>query len=256
MNHVLTILEIALAVIGLIVTTTVLAIRLRKMTYRLLHQRAPTWAGFVSNVVQILVLLIGLGLIIYIAGINTAVILTVVAIFTAGLSLALDGSVRDLIATIKLLTFGYYKVGDMVTLDGHTGKVVEITAFSTILETLSRDKVIIGNKEIVDKIIMNHTAVKGRGVLVNIPVRATPDRAQVMRLLLEVAQRCPDRLANPEFAPAVLYEVTPDYEKYSLTLVIPNEGNPGRVATWLSLEAANCLQENGIQLGRERVSSL
>ena len=50
------------------------------MTYTLLRPRAPTWAGFLSNVVQILVVVIGLGLIVYVAGINTAVILTVVAI--------------------------------------------------------------------------------------------------------------------------------------------------------------------------------
>ena len=253
MNYLLPILEKALAVIGLLVMTTFLAIRLRNLTYKLLHPRAPTWAGFLSNIVQILVLVSGLGLIVYIAGINTAVILTVVAIFTAGLSLALDGSVRDLIATTKLLAFGYYKVGDRVTLDGHTGKVTEITAFSTILETPSRDTIIIGNKEIVDKIIMNHTVVKGRTVLVTIPVRDAPNREQVIHLLLDVAQRCPDRLADTEFAPDVFYEVTPDYEKYSITIVIGNEGHSGRIASWLALEAANRLQENGIRLGRERV---
>ena len=115
---------------------------------------------------------------------------------------------------------------------------------------------IIGNKEIVDAIIMNHTVVKGRSVLVTIPVRDAPNREQIILLLLDVVQRCPDRLSGPEFAPSVLYEVTPDYEKYSMALVIPNEGNPGRTATWLSLEAANRLQENGVRLGRERVSSL
>ena len=123
---------------------------------------------------------------------------------------------RDLIATTKLLTFGYYKVNDTVTLDSHTGKVVEITAFSTILETLSRDRVIVGNKEIVDKIIMNHTAVKGYTVLVTIPVRDAPNREQTLHLLLDVAQRCPDRLTGAEFAPDVLFEVTPDYNLLSL----------------------------------------
>lgn len=256
MIHILTILETALIVIGLLVTTLIVAIRARHLTHRWLRPRMPTWAGFLSNVVQILVLLAGLALIVYVAGINTAVILTVVAIFTAGISLALDGSVRDLIATTKLLTFGYYKVGDTVTLAGHTGKVAEITAFSTILETGIRDKVIIGNKEIVDAIILNHTAVHGRTIQVSIPVRGAHNRQQVMEILQDLAQHCPDRLPGPEFTPHIFYELMPDYEKYAISVVIPNQVIPNYVITSLALEAANRLQEKGIQVSRERMISL
>ncbi|MFN8495718.1 MAG: mechanosensitive ion channel [Caldilineaceae bacterium] len=253
MVRILTILETALIVSLLLAVTVFLAIRLRQATQRLFLKRAPTWAGFLSNVVQLLVLLAGLSLIVYVAGLNTAVILTVVAIFTAGISLALDGSVRDLIATTKLLTFGYYKVGDIVTLTGHTGKVAEITAFSTILETGIRDKVIIGNKEIVDTIILNHTAVPGRTIQVMIPIRGAHNRAFVMESLQEIAQHYPDRLPGPEFAPNVFYELQPDHEKYTISLVIPNQVIPNRAITTLALAAAARLQENGIQVSPERV---
>jgi len=249
--YILTILETALIVIIMLVVTGFVAIRLRRATHTLLLQRAPTWASFLSNVVQLLVLLAGLNLIVYVAGLNTAVILTVIAIFTAGISLALDGSVRDLIATVKLLTFGYYKVGDVVTLTGNTGKVTEITAFSTILETGIRDKVIIGNKEIVDTIILNHSAVQGHTTQVTIPIRGGHNRNQVMEILQEVAQQYPDQL--PEFPSNVFYELLPDYEKYTMVLVIPNQVNPNRAITTLALAAATRLQESGIQVSPERV---
>jgi len=44
--------------------------------------------------------------------------------------------------TFEHFTLGYYKVGDLVTLNAHTGKVVDITAFSTILQTDNLDKAI------------------------------------------------------------------------------------------------------------------
>jgi small conductance mechanosensitive channel len=76
-----------------------------------------------------------------------------IAIFSAiafSIGLALQGSLGNFASGILILLFRPYKVGDLVSVHGFTGRVSEIHIFNTALITSSGKKVIIPNGKITE----------------------------------------------------------------------------------------------------------
>lgn len=81
-----------------------------------------------------------------------------IAIFSAiafSVGLALQGSLGNFASGVLILLFKPFKVGDVITTSGLTGKVTEIQIFSTILYTPSGKKIIIPNGKMTEGPIQN-----------------------------------------------------------------------------------------------------
>lgn len=217
----------------------------------LLRWLAPTWGSYLSNTAQIAVLLYGLFLIVNVTGVIAAsVLLTIITLFTAGAALSASSLINDGLATIRILTLGYYKVGDFVSLVGDVhGQVIEINAFSTFVRTREHDMLIVSNSDVVDDIIQVHTGFEGTEISVHVPVCVDHDRAQVVQLLREVANDYEERLIGEGFDTKVFHEFGSSSENYTIVVYVENSFALRRHYTNLSIRAGNKLNEYDIAVG-------
>ncbi|WP_163337730.1 mechanosensitive ion channel family protein [Desulfopila sp. IMCC35008] len=91
-------------------------------------------------------------------GVNTTSFLTVVGAASLAIGLALKDSLGNFASGVMLILFRPFKVSDVVTVGGETGKVEEITIFNTILNTADNQRKIIPNSIISSGVITNITA--------------------------------------------------------------------------------------------------
>ncbi|PID72285.1 MAG: mechanosensitive ion channel protein MscS [Desulfobulbus propionicus] len=90
-----------------------------------------------------------------------------VAIFgAAGLAigLALKDSLSNFASGVMLILFGPFKVGDVVTAGGVTGKVHQVDIFSTIIMSPDNQKIIVPNSAITSDVITNVNAEPTRRI--------------------------------------------------------------------------------------------
>lgn len=240
-----------LAALVIAIAALVLSMLARRLINALLAERSPSWKDFLANVFQISVLLGGLALIVQITGmVSAAILLTILTLFTAGASLSASNLISDALATLRILSLGYYHVGDLVTVAGDIhGQVISINAFSTILKTRLRDKVIINNSTIIGEIIQVHTGYVGHELRIYVPVGSDHNREEVMEWLLEVGRAYPHRLAGPDFEPQVFHEHAPECENYTLTVYVEDQFEIRHHYTALSVAAGNKLNAHGVELG-------
>ncbi len=91
-------------------------------------------------------------------GINTTSFLTIVGAAGLAIGLALKDSLSNFASGVMLILFRPFKVGDVVSAGGVTGKVVAISIFNTILFTPDNQKIIVPNSKITADVITNVTA--------------------------------------------------------------------------------------------------
>ena len=84
----------------------------------------------------------------------------------AGLAvgLALQGSLANFAAGVLMIIFKPFKVGDFVEAGGSKGSVVEISIFTTLLDTMDNKRIIVPNAKVMGDNITNYSANNTRRV--------------------------------------------------------------------------------------------
>lgn len=152
--------NIAMAIIILILGFTV-AGWLNRMVKRVLNRSGkvdPIVIGFLGSFVKYGI--IGFTLVAVLAefGIETTSIIALFGAAGLAIGLALQGTLSHLAAGVMLLFFRPFKTGDFVEVGSITGKVIEITLFTTELATLDNKQVIVPNGKIWGNPITNFNA--------------------------------------------------------------------------------------------------
>jgi len=114
-----------------------------------------TLVNFLSSIIYFIILLFVIIAAIGKIGVQTA---SLVAMFgAAGLAvgLALQGSLANFAGGVMLILFHPFKVGDIITGAGQTGKVHEIQMFSTILMGEDNKVIFIPNGKLSNDVIVN-----------------------------------------------------------------------------------------------------
>lgn len=123
-----------------------------------------TLIGFLSNITYyaliVMVVIAAAGQL----GINTTSFLTIVGAAGLAIGLALKDSLSNFAAGVMLILFRPFRVGDIVSAGGVTGKVGRVNIFSTILNTADNQRVIVPNNNITSNVITNITANPTRRV--------------------------------------------------------------------------------------------
>lgn len=149
--------------------------------------------------VTILVLAIIAGLGIF--GIETASFAAVLAGAGLAIGLALQGTLSNFSAGVMLLLFRPFKVGDVISVGGSTGKVDEIELFTTTLDTPDNRRLIVPNGSVFGATIENVTYHPTRRVAVDVGTGYSEDLDAVRRTLEATAKSLDGVL--PEPAPQV-----------------------------------------------------
>jgi len=162
----------------------------RKAITRVLGKASfdATLSKFFGSLARWIVLLVGILAVLGIFGVQTTSFAAILA--GAGLAVggALSGTLGSFAAGVMLLTFRPFRVGDVVSAAGVTGKVDEIGLFTTTMDTPDNRRIIVPNASIFGQVIENisHHAVRRADVAVGTDYGADVDRT---REVLEAAAR-------------------------------------------------------------------
>jgi small conductance mechanosensitive channel len=116
-------------------------------------------------------------------GVKTTAVIAVLGAAGLAIGLALQGSLSNFAAGVMLIVLRPYKVGDLVTVGKHTGRVEAIKVFQTILVTADYREVTIPNAQIIAQPIENLTVLGRRRVDLVVSVAQSSDLSRVRQLL-------------------------------------------------------------------------
>lgn len=164
----------------------------------------PTLLRYVHSIVSItLNVLLVVGILGYF-GFQTTSFAALMA--TAGIAIgaAWAGLLANFAAGVFLIVLRPFKVGDVVTVSGVTGTVMEIGIFSSAINTSDHISTIIGNNKILGDNIQNFSSTEYRRVDLKCQLAVTTDPELAMQLLQEKVAVIPKVLAEPSLQVNIL----------------------------------------------------
>lgn len=113
----------------------------------------------------------------------------------AGVALAMQGVLGNVVAGLTILFTRPFRVGDYISIVGKDGRVEDITLFTTVLSHTDLSRVVIPNRKIVGEILHNH----GRILQLDLRVLVAHDAdlAQALELIGRTLAAEPLVLADP-----------------------------------------------------------
>ena len=144
-----------------------------------------TLAGFIASVVRMMV--IGMFIIVALSRIGISITPLIAAIggLAVGASFAMQGPVSNYGAGLVIILTRMYKVGDTLTVVGHSGVVTEITLALTRMIAEDGEEIVIPNKQIAGEVHVNSHANRVVEGSVGVSYDDDPARAiEVIRNLL------------------------------------------------------------------------
>ncbi len=114
----------------------------------------------------------------------------------AGLALATQGVLSNIVAGLSIIFAKPFRVGEYVAIAGAEGVVEAITLFSTTLGHVDRSRVVVPNRKIVGEILHNYGHIRQLDVTVG--VAYDTDLRVPLALIREVLQANPRCLKDPE----------------------------------------------------------
>jgi small conductance mechanosensitive channel len=177
-------------------------------------------AKFLGNVARWLIVIMALLGCLSIFGIETTSFAAVIGGASVAIGLAFQGSLSNVAAGIMLLIFRPFKVGDVITVAGNTGKVDEIALFVTTLDTPDLRRFVIPNSQIFGSTIENVTFHPERRVDVNVGIDYSADIDKARATLLEAAAKMPGIVGDPAVVLTGLGASSVDFQ---VRVVVPTD---------------------------------
>lgn len=124
----------------------------------------------------------------------------------AGVALAMQGVLGNLVAGLTIIFTKPFRVGEYVSMAGVEGRVEAIDLFSTILSHPDLSKVVVPNRKIVGKILHNYGKIRQLDVVVG--VAYSTDLNAALAAVNDVLKQNPRMLKDP--SPVVRVSVLAD----------------------------------------------
>lgn len=145
-----------------------------------------TLAQFFTGLARYIVLILGGLAVLSIFGISIASFAAILAAVGFAIGLALQGTLSHFASGVMLLIFRPFRIGDVISVAGVTGKVTDLGLFTTLLDTLDNRRIIVPNGSISGSTIENITHHPTRRVDVSVGTDYDADLGTT-RLALEEA---------------------------------------------------------------------
>ena len=155
-------------------------------------------ANSLSRLTRYAIIAIGFMVALDAVGIGLSSLAAVGAVLMVGIGFGLQNITQNFISGLIILLERPIKVGDLVQVQGVTGKVKSIGLRSTLLETRDEITVIVPNGQFISEQVVNesHSSEKMR-IHVKVGVAYGSDSRQVESTLLAVAKEHPKVLLSP-----------------------------------------------------------
>jgi small conductance mechanosensitive channel len=155
----------------------------------------PPVRQLLSRIVQALV--IGLFAIMALQnlGVELVPLIAGIGVVGAGIALAMQGVLGNLMAGLTIILTRPFRVGEYVSIQEEEGEVESISLFSTVLSHPDMSRVVIPNRMIVGEILHNYGRIRQLKVVVG--VAYDTDLSNAISVIEEVLQNNPQVLQEP-----------------------------------------------------------
>lgn len=136
-------------------------------------------------------------------GVETTSFLAILGAAGLAIGLALKDSLSNFASGVMIIMFRPYKIGDVVSAGGITGKVIEIHLFNTEFTTPDNQKILVPNGSITAGSITNINAHDTRRIDLTIGVGYDDDIKKAKNLLHEIVSANEKILKDPSVTIAV-----------------------------------------------------
>lgn len=187
----LTIVEgIVVVIVALIVALWVSGLVERRLAGA--SQIDPNLRVVFANIVRVALVVIGVMIALEVVGFD----LTLLAVFggalAVGVGLGLQNLAANYIAGFTILLDKSVRLGDLVTVDGRTGIVSQVTARYVVVRSTDGLEAIVPNQTMVTTTVLNHGySTPGVRVAITVQVDYDSDVERALALLVEIAGRQP-----------------------------------------------------------------
>jgi small conductance mechanosensitive channel len=216
----------------------------RKILYR--REIDPALANFLAPLINVLLKVMLIISVASMVGIATTSFVAVLGAMGLAIGLALQGALANFAGGVLILLFKPFRIGDVITAQGHTGKVENISILVTHLTTPQNRLVIIPNGPLASGNIVNLTAKDFIRVDITIGIGYGENILTAKQLLLQVMEDHPKVLAEP--APAVNVSELADSSVNLLLLPFAKTEDFWEVKFDLLEESKQALDNAGIEI--------
>ena len=127
-------------------------------------KKRRTIIDLISNIIKYIIIIVAIIAVLQVYNINTASIVASLGVASAILGLAFQDALKDLIGGITIILENYYMVGDYVTYNDFTGKVISLGLKSTKIQNYKNEVYIIANRNVTQ--VINISQAKANVVLI------------------------------------------------------------------------------------------
>ena len=119
------------------------------------EKRKKTLLLLISNVVKYILMVICVLTILNIYGVDTTALITSLGLLGLGASLALQDTLKDLIAGFFIIFENQYDIGDIITINNFKGEVIALGLKTTKIKAYTGEVNIVANRNIQE--VINHS---------------------------------------------------------------------------------------------------
>lgn len=161
-----------------------------KIVRKIMHRRniEPSLYTFIDSLVTIVLYFVLVIAVISVLGIETSSFVALFASAGVAVGMALSGTLQNFAGGVMILIFRPYKVGDYIVAQGYEGTVKEILIFSTVLNTVDNQTIIIPNGGLSTGTIKNVSKASTRRVDIDVEVAYGTDTDTVRNILMSIAK--------------------------------------------------------------------
>lgn len=191
------------------------------------------------------VLVIGITISLSIVGIDLK---PIVAAGAFGLGFALQDIIMNTISGMLILASRHYTIGDVISVDGIVGRIMEIQTRATIIKAFDGTKVIVPNANLFKNTVVSKTSNPFRKLSFVMGVGYGCDLKQVMDLTLAVVKNIPHVLASPK--PSVVFYEWGDYSiNFRVNVWIDSKGGKMlKVKNQVIMDLSKAYDESGLDI--------
>ena len=155
----------------------------------------PPLRLLIVRLVRVLVLMLFALMALQNLGIQLLPLLAGIGVLGAGIALATQGVLSNLVAGLTIIFTKPFRVGEYVSMLGVEGDVRAISLFTTTLGHADRSRVIVPNRKIVGEILHNYGQIRQIDIVVGVAYSA--DLNQALAAVNDIVQSNPRVLKDP-----------------------------------------------------------
>lgn len=140
--------------------------------------------SFIKLGMYIILFLIGL----LVFGFKEQSVITMISAVGLGVGISLKGFLSNIAGGVVILFTKPFTVGEYIEVNGAFGEVYKIDVFSTHINTLDSERVIIPNNVMLSSNVINHDANEYRRIKLEIPVSYEYDQKRAVEILENISK--------------------------------------------------------------------